>query len=63
MPKLRRDKLYLGQRNKMQKKPWSIMILVRNFHGVQGPQPGIGLPKKEGMEFALALPSTPLLGF
>ena len=36
--------------------PWSIMIPIRNFHGVQGPQPGIGLPKKEGMEITLAFP-------
>ena len=43
--------------------PWSIMIPVWNFHCGKGPQNGIGLPKKEGMEIRLALPSTPLLGF
>ena len=63
MPKPRRDKLYLGQREQNTEEPWSIMTPARNFCGGQGPQPGIGLPKNEGMEITLALPSTLLLGF
>ena len=52
-----------GSEKQNAEEPWSIVTPVRAFCGDQGPQAGIGLPKKEGIEITLAFPSTPPPGF
>ena len=62
MLELRKD-VTPGSEKQNAEEPWSIVTPVRAFCGDQGPQAGIGLPKKEGIEITLAFPSTPPPGF